>query len=207
MLSTGEKATIVQIEGQIPQGPLPKEDRKEFVRDWIQVPTGKEEKFKKFILEWGDGDNKHPFYPSIDVTNELVDWLEMMHTIDDATGICAGLSSFAYKPPYHIHNLPPFISYATGIDIDEDGLWQIAKRNRNLIRVINIRRGLKKSDERPPKDHWKKRFPKYEAKLLDEYYKFKGWNNLGIPTKETLQNLGLDDVYEDFLKRGLLKEE
>jgi len=207
MIATGEKISITQIEGQIPQHYLPKEWRDEFVKDWIQVPTGKEERFKKFILEWGDGDNKHPFYPSIELCCELVDWLETMHYIDDCTGVCAGLSSFMYKPPYHIHNFLHFISYGTGIDIDEDRLWEITRRNRNLVRVVNIRRGLRREDERPPEDHWKKRFPEYEAKLLDEYYKFKGWNKQGIPTKETLQKLGLDYVYEDFVKRGILKEE
>jgi hypothetical protein len=41
---------------------------------------------------------------------------------------------------------------------------------------------------------------------MDEYYKYKGWNSDGIPTKETLQKLGLDYVYEDFVKRGILNE-
>ncbi|GAI44753.1 unnamed protein product, partial [marine sediment metagenome] len=45
-----------------------------------------------------------------------------------------------------------------------------------------------------------------EAKLLDEYYKFKGWNNEGIPTKETLDELGLDYVSEDLEQRGIYKE-
>ena len=30
-----------------------------------------------------------------------------------------------------------------------------------------------------------------ETKLLDAYYEFKGWNNDGIPTKETLGRTGL----------------
>ena len=46
-----------------------------------------------------------------------------------------------------------------------------------------------------------------EAKILDEYYKFKGWNNEGIPTKETLDELGLDYVSQDFEQRGVYKEE
>jgi aldehyde:ferredoxin oxidoreductase len=130
-----------------------------------------------------------------------------MHYIDDATGICAGLSSFPLKPPYHIHNLPRIISAATGLDIDEDGLWQIAKRNRNLLRGVNVRRGLRRKDERPPEDHWKKRFPEFEAEVQDEYYKFKGWNNEGVPTKETLERLGLDYVSQDFEQRGVYAEE
>jgi hypothetical protein len=93
------------------------------------------------------------------------------------------------------------------MDINEDRLWEIAKRNRNLLRAVNIRRGLRRKDERPPEDHWKKRFPEFEAKVHDEYYKFKGWNNEGIPTKETLDKLGLDYVGQDLEQRGVYKEE
>jgi aldehyde:ferredoxin oxidoreductase len=204
MWSTGEKINITQIEGQVPQGPFPtRELREEFVEDWVQIPTGKEERFKKFILEWGDEDKRLPFWPSIDLVCELVEWQETMHYIDDCTGICTGLSSFAYKPPYHIHNLPPLISAATGIDLDEAELWQIARRNRILIRAINVRRGLRRKDERPPEDHWRKRFPEFEAKLQDEYYRFRGWNKEGTPHKETLDELGLDYVWDDFERRGI----
>ena len=183
--------------------PLEPEDRKAFVKDWIHIPKGKEEKLKKFIMEWGDGENKSPYYPDSDLLNEIVDWQEAMHYIDDATGVCAGASSFMCKPPYHIHNYPDIISAATGIDFDEDSLWKLAARDRNLVRAINIRRGMKKEDERPPDDHWKKRFPEYETQLLENYYKYKGWNNQGIPTREYLHELDLDYVAEDLEKRGL----
>jgi len=66
---------------------------------------------------------------------------------------------------------------------------------------------LRRKDERPPEDHWKKRFPELEAKLLDEYYKFKGWNKEGIPTKKFLHELNLDYVSEDLEQRGILKNE
>jgi len=207
MWSTGEKINVTQIEGQIPQGPFPtRELREEFVEDWVQIPTGKEEKFRQFILEWGDGDKRLPFWPSVDLICELVEWQETMHYIDDCTGICTGLSSFAYKPPYHIHNLPHLISAATGIDLDEAGLWQIARRNRILIRAVNVRRGLRRKDERPPEDHWRKRFPEFEAELQDEYYRFRGWNTEGIPHEETLGELGLDYVRADFEQRGIYQD-
>jgi len=45
-----------------------------------------------------------------------------------------------------------------------------------------------------------------ETKLLDAYYEFKGWTDDGIPTKETLDGLGLEYVSEDFLERGILEE-
>jgi benzoyl-CoA reductase subunit BamB len=130
-----------------------------------------------------------------------------MHYIDDALGMCAGLSSFPLKPPYHIHNLPKFITAGAGIEMDKDSLTQVAQRNRNLVRANNIRRGMRRKDEKPPEDHWKRRFPELEQNLLDEYYRFKGWNSQGIPTRESLRELELDYVAEDFLARGILTEE
>ena len=64
---------------------------------------------------------------------------------------------------------------------------------------------MRRVDEKPPENHWKKRFPELENTLLDTYYKYKGWNMDGIPTKERLQELGLGYVAEDLEKRGILK--
>jgi aldehyde:ferredoxin oxidoreductase len=88
--------------------------------------------------------------------------------------------------------------------MDETKLTQIYNRNRNLIRAINVRRGLRRADEKPPEDHWRKRFPELEEKLLDNYYKFKGWDNQGIPTKKSLQDLDLASVAEDLEQRGII---
>ena len=204
MYATGEKINITQIEGQFPQSPfLTMEEREDFIKDWIQVP---DEKFKQIVLDWEmRGERSNPYYPTVDMSVDIVDWQEKMHYIDDALGVCAGLSSFPLKPPYHIHNYPPLISSATGIDIDEAGLTQVYNRNRTLLRAVNVRRGLTRADEKPPEDHWKKRFPELEEKLLDAYYKFKGWNNDGIPTKESLHELDLDYVAKDLEQRGLIK--
>jgi benzoyl-CoA reductase subunit BamB len=204
MYATGEKINITQIEGQFPQAPFPtRKEREAFVKDWFQVP---DEKFKQYLLDWEPrGEKSMPYYPTVEMCCDIVDWQERMHYVDDALGVCGGLSSFHLKPPYHTHNYPALISSATGIDLDEAGLTQITKRNRALLRAINVRRGLRRADEKPPEDHWKKRFPDLEAKLLDAYYKFKGWNNEGIPTKETLRELALDYVAEDFLQRGILR--
>ena len=206
MWATGEKINITQIEGNFPQAPFPTMEEKEaFVKDWIHVPH---EKFKEYFLKWElRGENAFPYYPTVEATCDIVDWQETMHYIDDALGMCAGLSSFPLKPPYHIHNLPKLISAATGIDLDEEGLWKIAKRIRTLVRAINVRKGLRREDDRPPENHWKKRFPELEAKLLDAYYELKGFNKDGIPTKESLHELKMDYISEDFEKRGILKDE
>jgi len=203
MYCTGEKISITQIEGQFPQMPFPtREEREEFVKDWVHVP---DEKFKQYFLDWElRGENSFPYYPTVDMCCDIVDWQERMHYIDDALGMCSGLSSFPLKPPYHIHNFPKFIFYGAGIEMDEEKLTQGAKRYRTLVRAINIRRGMRRKDEKPPENHWKKRFPELEKELLDAYYKLKGWNNEGIPTTEALHELGLDYVSDDFLKRGIL---
>ena len=72
---------------------------------------------------------------------------------------------------------------------------------------MNVRRGLRRDQEKPPEDHWKKREPENEQKLLDEYYEFKGWNQEGIPKLETLEEFGLDYVGEDLVERGILTRE
>jgi aldehyde:ferredoxin oxidoreductase len=201
MYATGAKMNITQIEGSYPQVAIADmEERKKFVDRWDAAP----QRFKDWFLTW-----EPRTHPTVEASVNICDWNETMHYIDDAIGTCAFLSSFrgqfGGRPPYHIYNLPEFISLAAGLDLDSDKLWEIASRNRNLVRAINIRRGLRRVDEKPPEDHWKKRDPEMEAKLLDEYYKFKGWTNDGIPTQQTLDKLGLDFVSEDFVNRGILK--
>lgn len=205
MYATGEKLNITQIEGQFPQSPFPtREEREEFVREWFQVP---DEKFKQYFLDWElRGEKSLPFYPTVQMCCDIVDWQERMHYIDDALGMCAGLSSFPLKPPYHIHNYPKFISAGAGIEMDEEKLTEAARRYRTLVRAYNTRRGMRRKDDKPPENHWKKRFPELEKELLDTYYKFKGWNDDGIPTKETLMALGLDYVAEEFLQKGILTD-
>ena len=201
MYATGEKMAINQIEGSFPQVPIAdKAERQAFVDGWEAAP----ERFKKWLLEWEPRQ-----HPPAEASVNIAYWNETMHYVDDAIGTCAFLSSFrgqfGGRPPYHIHNLPAFISLALGMDLDSDGLWQIAARNRNLVRAINIRRGMRRVDEAPPADQWKKRDPELERQLLDAYYEFKGWNNDGIPTAETLDRLGLTYVKEDFVERGILE--
>jgi benzoyl-CoA reductase subunit BamB len=205
MYSTGEKINITQIEGQFPQAPFPERaQREEFVKDWFQVP---DDRFKQYLLDWElRGEKSMPYYPTVQMCCDIVDWQERMHYIDDALGMCSGLSSFPLKPPYHIHNYPKFISAGAGFDMDEAKLTQTVKRYRTLVRAVNIRRGMRRKDEKPPEDHWKKRFPELEKELLDTYYQFKGWNKEGIPTRESLHELGLDYVSEEFIQRGILKD-
>jgi aldehyde:ferredoxin oxidoreductase len=203
MYSTNEKISITQIEGNWPQAAFAtREQREAFVKDWPQLP---DPSWKQYLLDWEPrGEKSNPYFPTPDMCSQIVDWMEMLHNIDDAIGLCAGMGSFCLKPPYHIHNYPLLISSATGMDLDEAGLKKIVNRSRNLHRAFNVRRGMRRADEKPPADHWKKRFPEHEEKLLTTYYTYKGWNHDGIPTKERLAELDLGYVADDLTTRGIL---
>jgi aldehyde:ferredoxin oxidoreductase len=202
MIATGEKMAITQIEGSFPQDPLPTiEEREEFVKKWdVVVP---EEKYKKWFMEWEKRN---------EISNEascaITDWNEAMHFLDDSLGFCGFLSSFRGQfgggVVYHINNMPEIVNLATGIEMDKDKLWKAFQRIRNMVRAVNIKRGMRRADEKPPEDHWAVRDHEFEQQLLDEYYDFKGWTTEGVPTKETLKSLDLDFVVEDFLKTGIL---
>ena len=201
MIGTGEKMSITQIEGSFPQDPLPTmEQREKFVQNWVAVPH---EKFKEWFLRWEKRN---------EISNEascaITDWNEAMHYIDDSLGLCGFVSSFrgqfGGRTGYHVWNIPQLISLSTGFEFDKDKLWKTFQRIRTLVRAVNVRRGLRRQDDRPPEDHWAVRDEKFEQKLLDDYYNFKGWTQDGIPTKQTLDQLGLNYVSEDFIKRGIL---
>jgi aldehyde:ferredoxin oxidoreductase len=201
MIATGEKMSITQIEGSFPQDPLPtREQREEFVSKWEAVP---DEKFKKYFLEWEKRNDI-----SDEATCDIVDWNEAMHYIDDSIGTCGFVSSFRGQfggdVPYHMNNIPQIISLATGMEMDKEKLWKAFQRIRTLVRAVNVRRGLRRKDERPPEDHWAVRDEKYEQELLSKYYGFKGWNSEGIPTRQTLERLDMGYVADDLEQRGIL---
>ena len=131
-----------------------------------------------------------------------------MHYIDDSIGLCGFVSSFRGQfggdVAYHMNNIPQVISLATGMDKDKDTLWQDFKRIRTMVRAVNVRRGLRRKDERPPEDHWAVRDEQMEQALLDKYYAYKGWNREGIPTRKTLEDLDMKYVADDLEQRGIL---
>ena len=196
--ATNEKKAITQIQGPYPQDPRPtREQREEFVKSWDAVPY---QRLVDNYLVWEPRGHE-----SIQHACDVCDYNETTKYWEDALGLC---KFWASTGGYHLHTLPKIISLATGMDMDEAELWKIAHRNRNLLRGINARLGWNRSlEEQIPEDHWSRREPEVEKQLLDEYYAFKGWNDEGIPTRETLHNLDLDYVAEDLERRGILKKE
>jgi aldehyde:ferredoxin oxidoreductase len=201
MIGTGEDMAITQIEGSFPQDPITDPELKEeFIRNWVAVP---DKKFHEWFRQW----EKRDQLPDQAMV-EICDWNECMHYLDDSLGLCGFVSSFRGQfggtTGYHVWNMPQIITLTTGMEFDKDRLWECFQRNRNLIRALNNRLGLRRFMERPPEDHWAVRNEEYEQQLLTKYYDFKGWTFDGIPTKETLEKLRLGYVAEDLIKRGIL---
>ena len=74
-------------------------------------------------------------------------------TVDPAAPASFGRKSWqAYTPETTMSYLTQmlaltvqnFVSAATGMALDEAKLWKIARRNRTLVRAINVRRGLRR---------------------------------------------------------------
>ena len=91
---------------------------------------------------------------------------------------------------------------ATGFNHTVESYLKCGERIWNLIRLFNLREGLKPgSDELPPR-FFNESFTKGPAKnvvltkdgfekSLKEYYNLRGWDEKGLPTKKKLEELGL----------------
>ena len=91
----------------------------------------------------------------------------------------------------------------------EDYLWYVGDKVYNLERCFNIREGFSRKDDTLPK-----RFLTEPLKggirdgemirkpdaILDQYYDVRGWDRNGIPTRETLARLGLEELDKDIAK-------
>lgn len=106
--------------------------------------------------------------------------------------------SFALKDDYYAR----LVRYATGLKIDAQGLMTVGERIYNLERLINNARGYNRTDDRLPERLLTTQVgagpaagrPVPLAAMLDEYYRFRGWNEEGEPTPAKLKALDLTEV-------------
>ncbi len=99
----------------------------------------------------------------------------------------------------HAKPLSKTLQTVTGLKISSKELFTIGQRILTLERVINNNQGFTKKDDFLPEMFYEQGTPenkpldkkKYERELLN-YYKALGWNKEGIPTRRTLQKLGIN---------------
>jgi aldehyde:ferredoxin oxidoreductase len=77
----------------------------------------------------------------------------------------------------------------------------VGERGYNLERLFNLREGMKKDDDTLPKRLTdEQQIPGQEktkvplGKMLPKYYRLRGWDINGVPTKRRLKKLQLDDI-------------
>jgi len=86
-----------------------------------------------------------------------------------------------------------------GADLTTAGLLAAGERIWNLERLFNLAAGIAPSEDRLPRRFLKEPIPAGPSKghvhrlpeLLPEYYRERGWDTDGIPTRERLAALGL----------------
>ena len=132
---------------------------------------------------------------------ELMRWHENWHCVVDSLGLCK-LEGIAIKPllPRHFRRM---LAAATGWDVSVADLERIGERIWNLERLFNVREGMGRADDLPPRRLLEEPIATGPARgerldrksyeqMLTEYYRLRGWDpENGIPTAETRQALGL----------------
>ena len=105
-------------------------------------------------------------------------------------------------------NYAEAINLATGWDLDVEAVERIGERVYNLERLINAARGVadREADTLPhrvmnepiPDGPAEGMYcpPEELDSMLEEYYAFRGWNDNGHPTTDTVERLELEDVAE-----------
>jgi aldehyde:ferredoxin oxidoreductase len=105
-----------------------------------------------------------------------------------------------------LDNLAALLSASTGWDITGRDLLKVGERVLNLQRLFNMREGLSRKDDiLPERIKQKPAFGFYEKEdqcaikdfegMLDEYYEARKWDvKTGMPSKEKLKELGLEEL-------------
>ena len=119
----------------------------------------------------------------------------------DVLGVC----KFFMYAGITLDQYAKLLSSLTGWNLKGKDLLRIGERTNNLQRLFNTREGFSKKDDSIP-DRAKQRplFGAYKDEdrcivkdyegMLKEYYEARGWNTeTGIPIKEKLLELGLDE--------------
>ncbi|MEB3774402.1 MAG: aldehyde ferredoxin oxidoreductase C-terminal domain-containing protein, partial [Desulfurococcales archaeon] len=146
---------------------------------------------------------------SYDGKGAMVKQMEDLMAYFDDMGICK-FSRYTLTP----ENTAPLVNALTGWKLAPEDLLMMGERTVNLERIINIAMGLKPGDDwlpqrllRDPIPDGPSRGEVVDEDLLKrgimEYYTARGWSREGVPLRETIQSLGLEDLLPESYARLL----
>ncbi|HSR10856.1 MAG TPA: aldehyde ferredoxin oxidoreductase C-terminal domain-containing protein, partial [Thermodesulfobacteriota bacterium] len=150
----------------------------------------------------------------------LLAWSENFVTIGDLLGLCKFAyyrsATFPYLRKKGVELATRFYNACNGTNLSQEEMLQAGERSFNIEKSFNVREGAWREKDTIPERFFKEGLvggpnngmvvdrEKFDT-ILDEYYAARGWNEkTGLPKKETLKRLGLDDIAEDLGKRGRL---
>lgn len=120
------------------------------------------------------------------------------------------ICSFALPWGWNVALYGPMLTAVTGLEefSDRKFLWQLGERIFNLERAFLNRQGISRKDDALPKRVQTEplhtcgmpgegQMIRHHREFLDEYYKLRGWDENGVPTKEKLEELKLGYVVKD----------
>ncbi len=104
--------------------------------------------------------------------------------------------------PFGLDRLAPLVEAATGFRTTKESLMEVGERIHHLARAYNLRTGRTHADDiLPGRFHEEESFAglmngkKISKELFEsqvqEYFKVRGWDEEGRPTRETMERLGL----------------
>ncbi|MBM4332714.1 MAG: aldehyde ferredoxin oxidoreductase family protein [Deltaproteobacteria bacterium] len=151
----------------------------------------------------------------------LLAWSENFVTIGDLLGLCKFAyyrsAAFSYLRQKGLDLATRFYNVCNGTDLTEEEMFQAGERAFNIEKAFNAREGAGREKDIIPERFFKEGLAgggpsggavvdreKFDL-ILDEYYESRGWNEkTGLPKKQTLKKLGLQDIAEDLAKRNRL---
>ena len=126
---------------------------------------------------------------------------ELTKNIQDITAVidAAGMCLFTNFAMLNISDYVPILRAVTGIPYSDEELLKAGERIWNLERLFNLKAGFTKKDDTLPPRILKEPIASGASKgevceldrMLPEYYKLRGWDEEGRPTREKLEELGL----------------
>ncbi len=143
-------------------------------------------------------------------------------TILNCFGICFRMQ---VSRLYDIDTCAELYTAATGRQVSGADLVKSARRAYTLYRAANVRQGFSRADDRVPaqwlskplrwedgremrlSDYYKSKAMSAEdiSALIDSYYEEKGWDvKTGVPSRQSLEELGLSGAAEDLDREGRL---
>ena len=132
----------------------------------------------------------------------MVRYTFRVSAVIDALGLCK-IPYLSLLNNFDLTISSELIGALVGWNISPEELFQCGERIINAERLFNIRRGMNKSDDILPEKFLKEPIDKGVCKgsvvnlekMLDEFYSLMKWNSKGIPIKEKVTELGLEEIY------------